>query len=76
MEPITFKEVGNQTHFSCGCVTEAIGENFLIDPCSFKCEVYRYCIEQSKRQGNVISYQKIKPMLSPNMIKPEQEGSQ
>ena len=55
MEQITFKEVDSQTHFSCGCKTEVIGGNFLIDPCSLDCEVYLYCIEQSKRQGNVIS---------------------
>jgi len=52
---ITFREVGNQTYFSCGCKTEVIGENFLISPCSLDCEVYLYCIEQSKRQGNTIS---------------------
>lgn len=62
MEQITFKEVGNQTHFSCGCKTETIGENFIIDPCSLQCEVHLYCIEQSKRQGNVISYQFTKPI--------------
>ena len=56
MEQITFKEVGNQTHFSCGCKIETIGENFFIAPCSLQCEVHLYCIEQSKRQGNVISY--------------------
>ncbi len=57
MEQITFEERGNKTHFSCGCVTEVIGKNFIYVPCSPDCEVYLYAMEQSKLQGNVISYQ-------------------
>jgi len=55
MGQITFREVGNQTHFSCGCKTEVIGKNYVIVPCSPDCEVYLYAIEQSKRQGNTVS---------------------
>lgn len=44
------------TKFSCGCEFETVGENFLIKPCSLKCCVYKYIIEQSKKKGNIISY--------------------
>ena len=53
---IIFKENGNKTFFSCGCKMEVIGENLLISPCSLDCEVYKYIIEESKRQNNIISY--------------------
>ncbi len=57
MEQITFRVEGNKTFFSCGCVTEVIGKNFIIVPCSPGCEVYNYCIEQTKRQGKILSVQ-------------------
>lgn len=57
MGQITFKVEGNKTFYSCGCKTEVIGENYMIAPCSLDCEVYLYAIEQSNRQGNVLSYQ-------------------
>ncbi len=56
MEPITFEDRGNKTYYSCGCVTEVIGKNFIYVPCSPECEVYLYAMEQSKRQENIISY--------------------
>lgn len=56
MEQITFTVDENKTLFSCGCETEVIGENFVISPCSLDCEVYKYCIEQSKKQGSIIMY--------------------
>jgi len=55
-DDITFKENGNKTVFSCGCKTEVIGENFIISPCSLDCEVFKYVIELSKRQKNIVSY--------------------
>lgn len=56
MEQTTFKIHGNKTYFSCGCVTEIIGKNYVMIPCSPDCEIYLYTIEQSKLQGNIISY--------------------
>lgn len=52
---ITFKENGNITIFSCGCKTEVIGDNFFMSPCSGECEVFKYCMEVSRKQGNIIS---------------------
>lgn len=57
MGQITFRMQGNKTFFSCGCVTEVIGENYVMVPCALDCEVYLYAMEQSKRQGNILSYQ-------------------
>ena len=56
MDKITFRVEGNKTFFSCGCVTELIGKNFIMVPCSPDCEVFIYCIEQSERQGKILSY--------------------
>jgi len=56
MDQITSKVEGNKTSFSCGCVTELIGKNFIMVPCSADCEVFMYCIEQSKKQGKIMSY--------------------
>jgi len=57
MGQITFTVEGNKTFYSCGCKNEVIGENYMITPCSLDCEVYLYSIEQSNRQGNILSYQ-------------------
>ncbi len=57
MEQITSETRGNKTDFSCGCVFEVIGKNFIYVPCSPECEVYLYAMEQTKLQGNIISYQ-------------------
>jgi len=73
MGQITFKEIGNKTYYSCGCVTETIGENYLIKPCSLRCEVYLFCIEQSKNQGNIVSYQVTEDTLSEPTNIPAQE---
>lgn len=56
MEQKTFRVEGNRTFFSCGCVTEVIGKNYVMVPCSPDCEVYLYAVEQANRQGNVLSY--------------------
>ena len=56
MENITFKVEGNKTLFSCGCKTEVVGKNYLINPCSLSCEVYKYVLEQSTRQDNSVSF--------------------
>ena len=56
-QQITFEERGNKTQFSCGCVTEARGENFIYVPCSPQCKIYLSVIEQPKSQENVISDQ-------------------
>ena len=56
MGQITFRDEGNKTFFSCGCKTEVIGKNYVMVPCSPDCEVYLYAVEQSKRQGNILSY--------------------
>lgn len=57
MSGTSFKEVGDETHFSCGCKTKVIGENFIIKPCSLDCEVYRYVLDESKKLGHEISLQ-------------------
>lgn len=54
MREIYFKVVGDETHYSCGCRTKVIDENFIIRPCSLDCKVYQYILEESKRQGNEI----------------------
>lgn len=54
---ITFRNVGSKTYYSCGCITDVIGKNFLVKPCSLDCEVYLYIMEQSIKQGNKISIQ-------------------
>lgn len=45
-----------KTVYSCGCVTEVIGKNFIINPCSLDCEVYKFVLEESNKQGNIISF--------------------
>ena len=52
---ISFKVVGDETHFSCGCQTKVIGTNYFIKPCSLKCEVYLYTLEETRKKGNELS---------------------
>jgi len=42
----------------CGCEfwNESEGEVFVIKPCQPKCEVYRFAIEETRRQGNPVEY--------------------
>ena len=55
MGQITFRDEGNKTFYSCGCKTEVIGENYIISPCSLECEVYKFNIEETNKQGNKLS---------------------
>ena len=45
--------------YPCGCEDEVINKTYYIKPCSLNCEIYKYVIEQSKKQGNRIEYQPI-----------------
>ena len=56
----TFYEKDGKTFFSCGCIIQPIEGVFYIKPCDLKCRVYRFCIEESKKQGNKINYVTIK----------------
>ena len=40
--------------FPCGCEAWIENATFFIKPCSLQCQYYRYAIEQSKKQGNII----------------------
>lgn len=52
---ISFKVVGDETHYSCGCQTKIVGKNFFMKPCSPTCEVFQYALESSKKYGHEIS---------------------
>ncbi len=41
----------------CGCVFATLGDAFLVLPHSLRCEVYRYAVAESKRQGKPLSVQ-------------------
>ena len=49
-------ETEDKLELSCGCVIHTIGENLFISPCSEDCEVLEYVLDESKKQGNKISY--------------------
>lgn len=52
---ITMKEVDGVMTFSCGCKAKRVGKNFFIAPCLPDCEVYQYCLDESKKRGNEIT---------------------
>jgi len=61
LKKITFKDMPDgRTVFSCGCVTQRIGGNFMVKPHSVDCEVFKYIIEESRRRGNLLSIQTVK----------------
>lgn len=47
----------NRMTLSCGCRIETVGGNFIIKPCSMNCKVLKYALEESRKQGNEISFQ-------------------
>lgn len=57
MEEITFKKVGNTTHYSCGCKDEKIGKNYFFSPCSADCKVFKYVVVATRKQGKPIAVQ-------------------
>ena len=60
MENITFKIEGTKTLFSCGCVSEVIGDNYVLKACKPDCVVTNYVLEESERQGNKVSIRREK----------------
>lgn len=40
----------------CGCEFWNEREVFVIKPCQPKCEIYRFTIEETRRQGNPVEY--------------------
>ena len=60
MENITFKVEGNRTLFSCGCVSEVIGGNYVLKACKPDCVVAKYVLEESERQGNKVNIRREK----------------
>ena len=53
---ISFEVVGDETHYSCGCRTQVVGDNFLIKPYSLSCEVYEYILKTSKEMGHELEF--------------------
>ena len=42
MVKVSFRTEGNKSIFSCGCVSELIGKNFVLTPCSPDCEIFHF----------------------------------
>ena len=45
--------------FDCGCVIGNDGELFIIIPCSLDCEKFKFCIEETRKQGKPIRVVKV-----------------
>ena len=56
---ITFYIKDGITYYSCGCKDNVIGGNYIFKPCSLNCVVYKYALEQSHKQGNILSIQEV-----------------
>lgn len=56
------RKEGNRTYFSCGCVTDLIGKNFIIKPCSTECELYQYVINRTKEMGKDLVFSNSRDM--------------
>jgi len=55
MNEITFKAVGNETHYSCGCKDKKVGGNYIFLPCSPECEIFLYVCKLAKERKSDIS---------------------